>query len=160
MNGFVTLPPSWCCLKVVAAASLVPLVEAFAADQSEGGLARFFRALLTLESKETGTRRPQGLCRARRQDETFALVLDLFTQYPGGRGSVLLPCCSNGDAAPGPGHVSGCRYPMPMSMGTGLEINHGQLRTTCCGRADRQASGRGRTARLHQMPAQTSRDAP
>ncbi|WP_323948720.1 mannose-6-phosphate isomerase, class I [Aeromonas caviae] len=161
MNGFRDFAAILVLFERVAAASLAPLVEVFAADQSEGGLARFFRALLTLEgeSKETALAALRVCAERDRQDETFALVLDLFTQYPGDVG-LFAPLLLNvvtlhpGQAMYLDAGTPPCLCPWDRAR------NHGQLRQRAAGRADRQASGRGRTARLHQMPAQAGRDAP
>jgi len=85
MNGFREFGAILALFERVAAASLAPLVEAFAADPSEGGLARFFRALLTLEGvcKERALAALRAYAVDHQGEEVFALVLTLSDQYPG-----------------------------------------------------------------------------
>lgn len=124
MNGFRDFAAILALFERVAAASLAPLVEVFATDQSEGGLARFFRALLTLEgeSKETALAALR-VCAARdRQDETFSLVLDLFTQYPGDVGLFAPLLLNVVTLQPGQAMYLDAGTPHAYVHGTGLEI--------------------------------------
>ena len=124
MNGFRDFAAILVLFERVAAASLAPLVEVFAADQSEGGLARFFRALLTLEgeSKETALAALRVCAERDCQDETFALVLDLFTQYPGDVGLFAPLLLNVVTLQPGQAMYLDAGTPHAYVHGTGLEI--------------------------------------
>ncbi|MGE6289550.1 mannose-6-phosphate isomerase, class I [Aeromonas media] len=124
MNGFREFGAILALFERVAAASLAPLVEAFAADPSEGGLARFFRALLTLEGvcKERALAALRAYAVDHQGEEVFALVLTLSDQYPGDVGLFAPLLLNVVTLQPGQAMYLDACTPHAYVHGTGLEI--------------------------------------
>ncbi|MFM4667854.1 mannose-6-phosphate isomerase, class I [Aeromonas media] len=124
MNGFREFGAILALFERVAAASLVPLVEAFHANPDEQGLACFFRALLTLngEPKESALASLRAYAECHRHDETFALVLSLFDQHPGDVGLFAPLLLNVVTLQPGQAMYLDAGTPHAYVHGTGLEI--------------------------------------
>ncbi|MBZ6070911.1 mannose-6-phosphate isomerase, class I [Aeromonas schubertii] len=124
MNGFRPHAEILALFERLASPALAPLVEAFAHAQHEAGLATLFRALLTLQGaqKEAALADLARTAAACRTEETFALILHLFEQYPGDVGLFAPLLLNVVTLQPGQAMFLDACTPHAYVRGTGLEI--------------------------------------
>lgn len=124
MNGFRTIAAILALFQRVNLAPLSELVAGLQADQSETGLAHFFRSLLLLsgERKEQALAELLAYARDHQEEETFALITALSGQYPGDVG-LFAPLLLNViTLQPGQAMYLDACTPHAYIRGTGLEI--------------------------------------
>jgi len=124
MNGFRTIPAILALFGRINLAPLANLVTSLQDDQSEAGLAHFFKSLLILngESKELALAGLLAYAQEHQQEETFALITALSAQYPGDVG-LFAPLLLNViTLQPGQAMFLDACTPHAYIRGTGLEI--------------------------------------
>ena len=85
MNGFREYPETLALFKKVNVSAIEELVATFEASANAEGLEAFFEAVLSLEGekKETAVKELLEYAENNKEDEPFALILELAEQYPG-----------------------------------------------------------------------------
>ncbi|MFB2828974.1 mannose-6-phosphate isomerase, class I [Aeromonas jandaei] len=124
MNGFRAIPAILALFERVNLPVIADLTAALAASQNEAGLQHFFHQLLVLE----GARKEEALAglltyaAAHQDEETFALITSLATQYPGDVGLFSPLLLNVVTLKPGQAMFLDACTPHAYVRGTGLEI--------------------------------------
>mgnify|MGYP001469346193 CR=1 FL=1 len=124
MNGFREFADILSLFVQVNVSSIQPLVSAFAAENDERGLERFFHSILSLDeqSKEAAVAELVTFAKQHKDNTLFALILDLAQQYPGDIG-LFCPLMLNVlTLQPGEAMFLDACTPHAYIKGTGLEI--------------------------------------
>lgn len=124
MNGFRQFVETVALFKKVNITAIDDLVAAFAATPNSIGLETFFSAILSLqdEVKETAVKALIEYAKEHKEDELFALILDLAEQHPGDIG-LFTPLMLNVIVLqPGEAMFLYACTPHAYLKGTGLEI--------------------------------------
>ncbi|WP_042011089.1 mannose-6-phosphate isomerase, class I [Aeromonas fluvialis] len=124
MNGFRAIPAILALFDRMALPALADLTVALRQSQDEAGLQHFFQQLLELE----GTRKDEALAGLlayatnHQDEETFALITSLATQYPGDVGLFSPLLLNVVTLQPGQAMFLDACTPHAYVRGTGLEI--------------------------------------
>lgn len=124
MNGFRAIPAILALFDRMALPALTDLTTALRQSQDEAGLQHFFHQLLVLE----GTRKEEALAGLlayaanHQEEETFALISNLATQYPGDVGLFSPLLLNVVTLQPGQAMFLDAQTPHAYIHGTGLEI--------------------------------------
>ena len=124
MNGFREIDQIVSLFRCLEIADLHELVVALEENQNEAGLRQFFEAMLSLqgEEKETALAGLLAYAEQHKDDELFALILELAGQYPGDIG-LFSPLMLNVlTLQPGEAMFLHACTPHAYINGTGLEI--------------------------------------
>ncbi|OLQ73069.1 mannose-6-phosphate isomerase, class I [Photobacterium proteolyticum] len=124
MNGFREIGQIVSLFRCLDIADLLELVVALEENQNETGLRQFFEAMLSLqgEVKETALAGLLAYAEQNKDDELFALILELAGQYPGDIG-LFSPLMLNVlTLQPGEAMFLHACTPHAYINGTGLEI--------------------------------------
>ncbi|GAA4494936.1 mannose-6-phosphate isomerase, class I [Pseudaeromonas paramecii] len=124
MNGFRPLAQILALFERAAVAELAAPLAALRADQTEVGLAGFFRTLLSLSGpgKDAALAGLLAYAAQHQEEETFALVSALATQYPGDVGLFTPLLLNVVTLQPGQAMYLDACTPHAYVRGTGLEI--------------------------------------
>ncbi|WED24255.1 mannose-6-phosphate isomerase, class I [Vibrio sp. JC009] len=124
MNGFRMFPEILELFKKVKVSVIAELVAAYEASTNAEGLEAFFSAILSLEGeqKEKAVAELMEFAQANKEDELFALILELAGLYPGDIG-LFMPLMLNVlTLQPGEAMFLYACTPHAYLKGTGLEI--------------------------------------
>ncbi|MDG3085638.1 mannose-6-phosphate isomerase, class I [Vibrio hannami] len=124
MNGFRVIPEMLALFDKVQLSEIAELVDAFKASANEEGLEKFFYAILSMqgEAKEKAVAELMTFAEANKEDELFALILELAKLYPGDIG-LFCPLMLNViTLQPGEAMFLYACTPHAYLKGTGLEI--------------------------------------
>ena len=124
MNGFREFEQIVSFFRALEIEEIHALVEALEANQNEQGLERFFEAMLSLdgEVKENSVAKLLAFAEAHKEEELFALILDLAEQYPGDIGLFAPLMLNTLTLQPGEAMFLYACTPHAYIKGTGLEI--------------------------------------
>ncbi|MEV3813429.1 mannose-6-phosphate isomerase, class I [Aeromonas allosaccharophila] len=124
MNGFRSIPAILALFDRMALPALADLTAALRQSQDEAGLQHFFHQLLILcgERKDEALAGLLAYAAAHQEDETFALITSLATQYPGDVGLFSPLLLNVVTLQPGQAMFLDACTPHAYVRGTGLEI--------------------------------------
>jgi mannose-6-phosphate isomerase len=124
MNGFREFDETIALFQKLNLTTIQYLVDVFAAEANSAGLETFFSAIISLqgELKERAIKELLGYAEANKEDELFALILDLADQHPNDIG-LFSPLMLNViTLQPGEAMFLFACTPHAYLKGTGLEI--------------------------------------
>ncbi|WP_375748245.1 mannose-6-phosphate isomerase, class I [Vibrio sp. HN007] len=124
MNGFREIPEMLSLFEKVQVAEIAETVAAFKASANEEGLEKFFYTILSMEgeAKEKAVSELMAFAEANKDDELFALIIELAGLYPGDIG-LFCPLMLNVlTLQPGEAMFLYACTPHAYLKGTGLEI--------------------------------------
>ncbi|WP_044620597.1 mannose-6-phosphate isomerase, class I [Photobacterium gaetbulicola] len=124
MNGFREFGQIVSYFRALEIEEIHALVAALEANQNEQGLEGFFEAMLSLdgEAKESSVAKLLAYADAHKDEELFALILDLAEQYPGDIGLFAPLMLNTLTLQPGEAMFLDACTPHAYIKGTGLEI--------------------------------------
>ncbi|KLV09614.1 mannose-6-phosphate isomerase [Photobacterium aquae] len=124
MNGFRPYTEIVSLFNALSISELAELVAALEGNQNEQGLERFFEAMLSLtgDTKDSAVAKLLVHAENHQDDELFALILELASQYPGDIGLFGPLMLNTLTLQPGEAMFLNACTPHAYIKGTGLEI--------------------------------------